>query len=272
MTDNSPKGERIAKVIARAGYTSRRGAEGLISEGKIAVNGKPITSPALNVTDKDQITIDGKAIGNADSTRLWLYHKTTGTVCTHQDEAGRSTIFDTLPEGFPRVMSVGRLDLNSEGLILLTNDGALKRHLELPKTGLMRRYRVRVNGTVRDEMLEKLREGITAQGVRYQPMEVVFDQQKRANAWLTVGLREGKNREIRHAMNAVGLLVNRLIRISYGPFQLGQLAKGSVEEIRRKIIRDQFGHALNIGIQEPNLKPAPRGPARQKSKSKPRQR
>ena len=240
-SDTPPPGDRIAKVLSRAGIASRRDAERMIEAGRVAVNGKVITSPALNVTDADRITVDGKAVGPAEPARMWLYHKPAGLVTTERDEKGRETIFDALPEDMPRVMSIGRLDLNSEGLLLLTNDGTLKRKLELPSTGWLRRYRVRVNGRPTEDVLEPLRKGIIAEGEPFQPMEVVLDRQKGANAWLTVGLREGKNREIRRAMDAIGLSVNRLIRVSYGPFQLGDLKPGAVEEIRRKVLRDQLG-------------------------------
>lgn len=240
MSD-TPAGERIAKVIARAGLASRREAEKLIEAGRVSVNGKKIDSPALNVTPTDKVVVDGKTLEAPEPARIWLYHKPTGLVTTHKDEQGRPTIYDNLPEDMPRVMSVGRLDLNSEGLLLLTNDGAVKRQLELPSTGWLRKYRVRVKGAVKDEMLEPLRKGISIEGEKFQPMIVSFDRQQGANAWLTVGLREGKNREIRRAMEAVGLTVNRLIRVSYGPFQLGQLKSGEVEELRRKVIRDQLG-------------------------------
>ncbi|WP_370285141.1 pseudouridine synthase [Pseudooceanicola nanhaiensis] len=237
----SPDGDRIAKVMARAGVASRRDAEKMIAEGRVRVNGKPIASPALNVTARDKVEVDGKAISAPEPARLWLYHKPSGLVTTTRDEQGRRTIFDALPEDLPRVMTVGRLDLKSEGLLLLTNDGGIKRRLELPSTGWLRRYRVRVKGAPKDEDFAALREGITLDGETFQPMQVTLDRQQGANAWATVGLREGKNREIRRAMEAVGLSVNRLIRISYGPFQLGQLKAGEVEEVRPKIMRDQLG-------------------------------
>lgn len=252
MTSNAPKGDRIAKVLARAGVASRRGAEAMILEGRVSVNGTAIDSPALNVTDKDKITVDGAPLAAPEPTRLWLYHKPTGLVTTAKDEQGRPTIFDDLPEDMPRVMSVGRLDLNSEGLLLLTNDGEIKRRLELPSTGWLRRYRVRVKGKPTEDDLAPLTKGVTVEGVRYQPMSVTLDRQQGANAWLTVGLREGKNREIRRAMESLGLSVNRLIRISYGPFQLGDLAAGAVEEVRRKLVRDQLGLDKDKGPSQAN--------------------
>ncbi|MEO0401554.1 MAG: pseudouridine synthase [Pseudomonadota bacterium] len=245
MTANTPKqppaGNRIAKVLARAGIASRRGAEEIIAAGRVSVNGAQIDSPALNVTATDKITVDGKPLSAPEPERLWLFHKPLGLVTSDADEKGRRTIYDILPEDMPRVMSIGRLDINSEGLLLLTNDGAIKRKLELPSTGWMRRYRVRINGRPSEDTLEPLRKGITVDGERFQPMHITLDRQQGANAWLTVGLREGKNREIRRAMDSIGLVVNRLIRVSYGPFQLGDLKPGTVEEVRRKIMRDQVG-------------------------------
>ncbi|MEM8791195.1 MAG: pseudouridine synthase [Pseudomonadota bacterium] len=233
--------ERIAKRIARAGLASRREAERMIEAGRVKVNGKRIDSPALNVTARDRIAVDGRAIGEAEPPRLWRYHKPAGLVTTDRDEKGRATIYDRLPPDLPRVMSVGRLDLTSEGLLLLTNDGGLKRKLELPSTGWMRKYRVRVHGAPDETTLAPLTRGITVDGERFKPMVVSLDRQQGRNAWLTIGLREGRNREIRRALETVGLMVNRLIRISYGPFQLGELAQGEVEEIRQKVIRDQIG-------------------------------
>jgi 23S rRNA pseudouridine2605 synthase len=243
MAETTPKGERIAKVLARRGVASRREAERMIEIGRVAVNGKVIDSPALNVTDKDRLSVDGKEVAAAEPPRLWLYHKPSGLVTTERDEKGRPTVFDSLPADLPRVMSVGRLDLTSEGLLLLTNDGDIKRRMELPSTGWLRRYRVRIKGAPDDAVFEPLRKGLTIDGERFQPMHVTLDRQQTSNAWATVALREGKNREIRRAMEAVGLMVNRLIRISYGPFQLGELKAGEVEEVRSKVLRDQLGLA-----------------------------
>lgn len=239
--DAAPKGERIAKTLARAGLASRRDAEKIIAEGRVTVNGKRIDSPALNVTPSDRIVVDGKPLAEPEATRLWLYHKPAGLVTTTRDEKGRETVFDALPDDMPRVLSIGRLDLNSEGLLLLTNDGGIKRRLELPSTGWVRKYRVRIKGAPTDPQLEPLRKGITVEGERFQPMAVTLDRQQGANAWLTVALREGRNREIRRAMESVGLSVNRLIRISYGPFQLGDIPAGTVEEVKPRVMRDQLG-------------------------------
>lgn len=247
----SPEGERIAKVLSRRGVASRREAERLIAAGEVTVNGKTITSPALNVTDADKITISGHPLPALEPARLWLYYKPDGLVTSASDEKGRDTVFDHLPEDMPRVMSVGRLDLNSEGLLLLTNDGELKRRLELPSTGWLRKYRVRVNGNPTDPDLEPLRKGITLDGEKFQPMSVVLDRHQGANAWLTVGLREGKNREIRRAMAAIDLTVNRLIRVSYGPFRLGELKPGEVEEVRQKVLREQLGEGGGKDAPDP---------------------
>ncbi len=241
----TPAGERIAKVLSRAGIASRREAERMIELGEVSVNGAVITSPALNVTPADKILVRGKAISEPEPARLWLYYKPEGLVTSASDEKGRETVFDNLPPELPRVMSVGRLDLNSEGLLLLTNDGGLKRRLELPSTGWLRKYRVRVNGNPMDPDLEPLRKGIEVEGERFQPMQVVIDRIQGANAWLTVGLREGKNREIRRAMAAINLTVNRLIRISYGPFRLGELTPGMVEEVKPRVLREQLGDGSN---------------------------
>lgn len=256
MSQKTPPGDRIAKVIARAGLASRREAERLIEAGRVKVNGSVIDRAALNVTGKDKIEVDGQLLGAPEPSRLWLYHKPAGLVTTSRDEQGRETIFDALPEDLPRVMSVGRLDLNSEGLLLLTNDGGLKRKLELPATGWVRKYRVRIKGRPSDETFAPLRDGLALDGERFQPMQVVLDRQQGANAWVTVAIREGKNREIRRAMEAVGCQVNRLIRTSYGPFQLGQLKVGEVLEIRPRVLRDQLG--LETPKAEAAAKPGPR--------------
>ncbi len=243
MTDSSSSSaaERIAKVMARAGVASRRDAEKLIVAGRVAVNGKVVASPALDVLPSDRVTLDGKPIDAPQPAKLWLYYKPLGLVTSARDEKGRQTVFDTLPEDMPRVMSVGRLDLNSEGLLLLTNDGALKRRLELPSTGWLRKYRVRVNGRPNDATFDPLRRGVVIEGETFLPMEVVLDKQQGANAWLTVGLREGRNREIRRAMSEVGLIVNRLIRVSYGPFRLNTMKPGDVVEVKARVLRDQLG-------------------------------
>jgi 23S rRNA pseudouridine2605 synthase len=257
----TPEGDRIAKVLSRAGIASRREAERMIADGRVAVNGKPITSPALNVTPADRITVDGRPVAEPEPARLWLYYKPEGLVTSAADEQGRPTVFDNLPDTLPRVISVGRLDLNSEGLLLLTNDGELKRRLELPATGWLRKYRVRVKGNPADPDLEPLRKGITVDGERFQPMIVTLDRLQGANAWLTVALREGKNREIRRAMTAINLTVNRLIRVSYGPFRLGELEPGEVEEVRPKVLRDQLGTPDGAAENPPGEKPArKRGP------------
>lgn len=270
MSTETPKGERIAKFLSRAGVASRREAERLIEAGLVAVNGKTLTSPALNVTEADAVTVEGKPVGAPEAPRLWLYHKPLGLVTTAKDEKGRDTVFDALPDTLPRVMSVGRLDINSEGLLLLTNDGGLKRRLELPSTGWVRKYRVRVHGTPKDEDFAPLRQGIVVEQERFQPMSVSLDRQQGANAWITVGLREGKNREIRRAMEAIGLKVTRLIRISYGPFRLGELKPGAVEEVRPRVLRDQLGVGPEPG---PQAKAKPKGkPLRARKPAGPRQR
>ncbi|MBC7141454.1 MAG: pseudouridine synthase, partial [Rhodobacteraceae bacterium] len=241
MAEDKTTGDRIAKVMARAGIASRRDAEKMIVEGRVAVNGKTVTSPALDVLPTDKVTLDGKPIDAPQPARLWLYYKPLGLVTSEKDEKGRQTVFDTMPADMPRVMSVGRLDLNSEGLLLLTNDGELKRRLELPSTGWLRKYRVRVNGRPNDATFDPLRRGVTIDGEEFQPMEITLDIQKGANAWLTVGLREGKNREIRRAMTEVGMIVNRLIRVSYGPFRLNTMKPGDVVEVKQKVLREQLG-------------------------------
>ena len=243
-------GMRIAKAIARAGLCSRRDAERWIEEGRVAVDGKTLTSPALVVTGKEKILVDGKALPQADGVRLWRYHKPKGLVTTHKDPEGRETVFDKLPESIPRVISVGRLDYNSEGLLLLTNDGALARHMELPATAWIRRYRARAWGNVTAEQLEALSKGVTVDGVHYAPMEARLDREQGDNVWLTIGLREGKNREVRNVLASLGMTVNRLIRVSYGPFQLQDLKPGEVQEVDRRVLRDQMGpqHADALGL------------------------
>lgn len=238
------EGDRIAKVLSRAGVASRREAERMIAQGRVKVNGKVIDSPALNVTPRARIEVDNAPLPEAEAPRLWLYYKPIGLVSTNSDEKGRETLFDRLPDTLPRVMTVGRLDINSEGLLLLTNDGGIKRQLELPSTGWLRRYRVRINGRPQDSHFEPLRKGLIIDGERFQPMQVTLDRQQGANAWITVGLREGKNREIRRAMEDIGYQVNRLLRVSYGPFQLGDLKPGDVEELRSRVVRDQLGLAI----------------------------
>jgi len=241
MSDEEEKGERIAKRLARAGLCSRRDAERWIAEGRVKVDGKVLTTPAFLVTESSQIVVDGQPVKEAERTRLWRYHKPSGLVTSHKDEKGRITVFDRLPADMPRVISVGRLDLTSEGLLLLTNDGALARRLELPATGWVRRYRVRVHGVPDPAQLVALERGVTIDGVAYGPIKALLDRQQGANAWLTVGLKEGKNREIRKVMEHLGWSVSRLIRIAYGPFQLGLLEPGAVEEVPTKTLKEQLG-------------------------------
>jgi len=239
------QGERIAKVIARAGLASRRAAEALIAAGRVSVNGAVIASPALNVTSRDQIVVDGRPLPQRLRTRLFRYHKPRGLVTTHADPQGRPTLFAKLPKRLPRLVSVGRLDLNSEGLLLLTNDGGLARALELPATGWERRYRVRARGRVAQEALDGVRDGIAIAGVRYGPIQATLDRESDgANVWLTVSLREGKNREVRKVLEHLGLTVNRLIRVAYGPFELGELDDGKVEEVETDELRKALGPAL----------------------------
>lgn len=241
-TDDNGKGERIAKRLARAGVCSRRDAEKLIAEGRVVVNGSKLDTPAFLVKDGDLVVVDGKPVGEPERARVWRYHKPAGLVTTHKDPQGRPTVFDKLPVDLPRVISVGRLDLNSEGLLLLTNDGALARSLELPAAGWVRRYRVRVHGVIDPERLLVLEKGVTVEDVKYGPIKAILDRQQGANAWLTVSLKEGKNREIRKVMEFMGWPVSRLIRVAYGPFQLGSLPEGAVEEVPAKVVKDQLGH------------------------------
>ncbi|HQS07387.1 MAG: hypothetical protein B7Y12_05740 [Rhizobiales bacterium 24-66-13] len=237
--------ERVAKVIARAGLGSRREIETWIEAGRIAVNGIVLTSPAFTVTEKDAIQVDGQPLPERERTRLYLYHKPKGVVTTNRDPEGRTTLFEILPKGLPRLVSVGRLDLNSEGLLLLTNDGGLARALELPETGWLRRYRVRANGAIDQAKLDALMGGITVEGIEYGPIEATLDRVQGANAWISVSLREGKNREVRNVLAALGMRVNRLIRVSYGPFQLGDVPENGIEEVRTRILRDQLGEELS---------------------------
>jgi 23S rRNA pseudouridine2605 synthase len=237
----SAGGERIAKVMARAGVCSRRDAEKLIAEGRVALNGTAVTSPALNVDADALITVDGKPIPSAAPTKLWRYHKPAGLVTSHRDPEGRPTVFDRLPSNMPRAISVGRLDINSEGLLLLTNDGAMARQLELPSQGWVRRYRVRLFGTVTQADLDRLAKGVTIDGVRYGPVSAQLERAKGPYAWAMVSLKEGKNREVKRLMEHLGLKVARLIRVSFGPFHLGHLPEGAVDEIPGKIWREQLG-------------------------------
>ena len=240
---NETEGERIAKALARAGVCSRRDAERLIAEGRVSLNGKVLDTPAVKVGPSDRIVVDGKPIRSAERTRLWRYYKPKGLVTSHKDEKGRPTVFENLPPGMPRVISVGRLDYNSEGLLLLTNDGALARRLELPSNGWIRRYRVRVFGKLEQADLDRLRKGVTSDGVSYGPVEAALDRQQGGNAWATVSLKEGKNREVRRLMEFIGVKVNRLIRVSFGPFHLGLLKEGAVDEIAYKALKEQLGLA-----------------------------
>ena len=237
-------GERIAKVVSRAGLASRRDAEEWIVQGRVTVNGRVINSPALDVTANDVITVDGKPLPPRERTRLFLFHKPRGLMTTHADPEGRPTVFDNLPEGLPRLISVGRLDFNTEGLLLLTNDGGLARALELPETGWLRRYRVRAHGEVTQAQLDELKRGVEVDGVKYGPIDATLERDQGANVWLVFAIREGKNREVRNVMAHLGLEVNRLIRVSYGPFQLGEIAEGQVEEVKTRVLREQLGEKI----------------------------
>ena len=233
--------ERVAKRIARSGFCSRRDAERLIAAGRVAVDGEVLSSPAVTVTAASQVTIDGEPLPQAERARLFRYHKPAGVLTAARDPAGRATIYDRLPEELPRLMPIGRLDMGSEGLLLLTNDGELKRRLELPATGWLRRYRVRVHGRIDESRLAALQNGIALDGFQYGPIQATLDRVQGSNAWLTVALREGKNREIRRVLEHFGWPVNRLIRLSFGPFQLGGLAPDALEEVPAKVLAEQLG-------------------------------
>ena len=237
-------GERIAKVVSRAGLASRRDAEEWVTQGRVSVNGRVINSPALDVTANDVITVDGKPLPPRERTRLFMFHKPRGLMTTHADPEGRPTVFDNLPEGLPRLISIGRLDFNTEGLLLLTNDGGLARALELPDTGWLRRYRVRAHGEVTQGQLDELKKGVEVDGVKYGSIDATLERDQGANVWLVFAIREGKNREVRNVMAHLGLEVNRLIRVSYGPFQLGELAEGQVEEVKTRVLREQLGEKV----------------------------
>jgi len=236
--------DRIAKVIARAGLCSRREAEAWIADGRVKLNGRVLDTPAITVKADDTVEVDGQPLPERDRTRLWLFHKPRGTVTTTYDPEGRSTVFSILPEDLPRVMTIGRLDINTEGLLLLTNDGGLARMLELPSTGWLRRYRVRAHGDIDQARLDALKDGIAIDGILYGSVEATLDRRQGDNVWLTIGLREGKNREVKTILAHLGLDVNRLIRVSFGPFQLGELADGVVEEVPRRVLRAQLGDRL----------------------------
>jgi 23S rRNA pseudouridine2605 synthase len=237
-------GERIAKVVSRAGLCSRRDAEEWIMQGRVAVNGRVINSPALDVTVRDVVTVDGQPLPAPERTRLFLYHKPRGLMTTHADPERRPTVFDNLPEGLPRLISIGRLDFNTEGLLLLTNDGGLARTLELPETGWLRRYRVRAHGEVTQGQLDELKKGVEVDGVKYGAIDATLERDQGANVWLVFAIREGKNREVRNVLAHLGLEVNRLIRVSYGPFQLGELEEGQVEEVKTRVLREQLGEKI----------------------------
>ncbi len=274
-------GERIAKVLARAGVASRREVERLIADGRVRLNGEVLATPAVKVGPADAVTVDGAPVAAAEPTRLFRYHKPAGLVTTHRDPAGRPTVFDALPPGLPRLISVGRLDLASEGLLLLTNDGALARALELPATGLARRYRARARGRIDQARLDGLREGLVVDGVRYGAIEARLDKSKggetgatSANLWISLALAEGKNREVRRVLEALGLTVNRLIRLAYGPFALGELAAGAVEEVGPRVLREQLGQliapaSLPTGDRALWRPPRPATPARSARRPEP---
>ena len=245
-TTETPNLDRIAKYLARAGVASRRDSEKLVAEGRIKVNGKIIDTPATKVGPTDKVEFDGKPVAGKEITRLWRYYKPDGLVTSHKDEKNRQTVFDVLPKEMGRVISVGRLDITSEGLLLLTNDGELARHLEHPSTGLSRRYRTRAYGRITQTELDTLKDGIKIDGIMTGPIEAILDSQSGDNCWITVTLREGKNREVRRAMEHLDLKVNRLIRVSYGPFMLGDIPKGQVEEVKYSVLQTQLGHLMDF--------------------------
>lgn len=238
--------ERIAKYIARSGVCSRRAAEDLIRQKRVTVNGEIVETPAFTIDGNEKILLDGEKLPQIETTRLWIYYKPVGLVTSHKDEKDRPTVFQNLPSEMPRVISIGRLDLNSEGLLLLTNNGELSRKLELPSNGWARRYKVRVHGFVDEKKLASLINGIEIDGIKYGSIKVEIEKKTGTNTWLLITLTEGKNREIRKVMKAVGLNVNRLIRLSYGPFQLGHLKEGEVKEIPQKVIKEQLGAKFEI--------------------------
>ncbi len=241
MTDSEePRGDRIAKWLARAGVASRRDVERMLAEGIVKLNGKIVDHPATFISPGDVVQVNGRVVDQPDRTRVWRYHKPEGLVTTHKDPEGRPTVFEKLRLQLPRVVSVGRLDLTSEGLLLLTNDGGLARQLELPSTGWLRRYRVRVFGVPNEGALKSLAKGVTVEGLKYGPIEAEVDAKTGDNTWLSVSLREGRNREIRRVMAHLGLSVSRLIRVAYGPFQLGTLERGGIEEIPARVLREQL--------------------------------
>ena len=246
MSKEQKKPKRIAKMLARAGVASRREVERMILAGRVHVNGKVLTTPAFLVTGKENITVDGKTIAAKQAPRLWRYHKPVGLLTTNHDPGGRPTVFENLPKTLPRVITVGRLDMNSEGLLLLTNDGELARKMELPQTGFARRYRARAFGKPAQAQLDTLTKGVEIDGVRTGPIVAVLDKQQGTNAWISITIREGKNREIRRALETLDLKVNRLIRLSYGPFSLAELKRGAVEEVKPRILQDQLGHFLDF--------------------------
>src|SRR6516164_4709786 len=258
--DGKPNGERIAKVIARSGLCSRRDAEVLIGEKRVSVNGAVIVSAALDVSPSDKVLVDGKPLAVPEPPRLWRFHKPKGRVTTHKDPEGRPTVFDALPENLPRLISVGRLDFNTEGLLLLTNDGDLARHLELPSTGWTRRYRVRAFGQIEQSKLDELAAGLRTGGVNYGPIEATLEREQGDNVWITRSIREGKNREVRRIMEHLGISVNRLIRVSFGPFMLGDIEPGQIEEVKTSVLKDQLGPRLarRRGIKRQPLREARR--------------